>query len=128
MVAREDAAHEIAVDRTAIARPVLGQTLAPLLERGAAFAGPHQRIERYALHALGMALREKPRPQRTRRGTVKKDLRGIRILRDELCRGSHVVSAARDIRVDGPPFVRTAVTFAVDAPGVVAQTGEPVHR
>src|SRR5439155_2583308 len=125
MVAREDAAHEIAVDRPAVARPVLGQALAPLLERGAAFAGPHQRIERYPLHALGMALREKPRPQRARRGTVKQDLRGIRVLRDVLCRGSHVVGAARDIGVNGPPFVRTAVALAVDAPGVIAQAREP---
>ncbi len=76
MVAREDAAHELAVDRPAVARAELRQALAALRERRAAFAGPHQRIERCPLHALGMALCKEPRPQRARRGTVKEDLRG----------------------------------------------------
>src|SRR5262245_43850576 len=70
MVALEDRAHELAVDRAPVLGAELGQTLAALGQRGRAFAGPHHGVEREPRDHLRMALREQRRAQRARRNPV----------------------------------------------------------
>ncbi len=65
MVALEDRAHELAVDRPAILGAELGQPLAALGERNRTLAGPHHGVEREPGDHARMALREQRRPQGT---------------------------------------------------------------
>src|SRR5258705_7322331 len=58
MIAIKNAAQKIAVDRPPVYFQELRQFLAPLFERRAAFAGPHEGVEREPRDALRMALRE----------------------------------------------------------------------
>jgi hypothetical protein len=71
MVALENRVDERAVDGAALRRQELRQLLAPLVQRRRAFAGPDERVQREALHALGVALgeerRTEARPTRCRR-------------------------------------------------------------
>src|SRR3546814_8703534 len=56
MIAREDRLHEGVVDRPPLRGREFRQLLAALLQRRAALAGPHEGVERQALHPLRMAL------------------------------------------------------------------------
>jgi hypothetical protein len=65
VIAGEDRLHECAVDRPPVPGDELGQLLAPLLERGRAFAGPDERVERSAPDEIPYAItRSTPRARR----------------------------------------------------------------
>ncbi len=127
MVAREDAVHERAVDRTAVHRLELRKFFLPLGERGAAFTGPHEGVEREARHALGMALGEERGLERARGDAVHQQVRRTRLVEDEAAAGGEVVGAVGDVVLDRARLVRAAVALVVHRPGVVAQAREVLH-
>ena len=58
MVALENAVDECPVDRPALHFLELGEFLGALRERGTAFTGPHESVERKPRYALGVPLSE----------------------------------------------------------------------
>src|SRR5215471_5696268 len=128
MVAREDAAHEVAIDRTTIAGAIFRETLLALGKRRTSFAGPDQRVEGESLHALRMPLREQTGAERTQGRTVEQELPATVLLQDVFGGRREVVGAARYVGIHRPGFVRAPITFAVDTPGVVAASCKPIHR
>jgi hypothetical protein len=63
MIALEDRAHELAVDRAPVLGAELRQPLAALGERRRAFAGPDHGVERKPCDHLRVTLREQGRAQ-----------------------------------------------------------------
>ncbi len=127
MIAIKNAAQKIAVDRPPVYFQELRQFLAPLFERRAAFAGPHEGVEREPRDALRMALREHRRAQRARRNTVDQKILYAARLHNVVGRGRGVVGAVGDVAVNVARLVGAAVAFHVETPRVVAAPGEVVH-
>ena len=75
-----------------------------------------------------MALGEQRRAEGARRDAVREVRAHAAGAGDVVRRRRQVVGAGRDVGVDVPVLVRPPVALHVDAPGVVAQTGEVVHR
>ena len=129
MVALEDRAHELAVDRPPLGLEELRQLLAALGQRRAAFAGPDMGVERQPPDAVRMALREQRGAQRARRDAVHQQRAGVVAgLEDVVGRGLEVVGALGDRGVDAAVLGGAAVALHVDAPGVEALADEIVHR
>ncbi len=128
VVAVEDRMHEGAVDRPAVLGQELGQPLAALRQRRAAFTRPHHGVERQAGHHLGMTLGEQRGAQRPRRDAV--DQEGALAAQPlDVGRGREaVVGAEGDRRIVVASLFGAAVALHVDAPGVVAVMGEPFHH
>ena len=76
----------------------------------------------------GMALREQSGAQCARRRAVEQQCLPAGLVEDVRGGRRQVVGAARNIGVDRPPFVGATIPFAIDAPRVVTQAREPVHR
>ena len=127
MVAREDRSHECAVDRATVLGAELGQLLAPLRQRRAALARPHEGIEGEAFHPFGMALGEGGRAQRARRDAVDEERPRAARLEDVVGGGRKVVGAGGDVGIDVAALVGAAVAFHVDGPGVETLRREEVH-
>ena len=97
-------------------------------QRRAPFAGPYEGVQSDAFRAPGIALREERDTQRARGGAVEHRARVVGDARHVLGCSRDVVRAGRYVGVDRTALVGPAVTFAVDAPGVVAKAREPVHH
>ena len=129
MVALEDRADELAVDRPPLGLEELRQLLSPLDQRRAAFAGPDMGVEREPPHAVRMALREQRGAQRARRDAVHQQRPGVVAgLEDVVGGGLEVVGALGDRGVDAAILGGAAVALHVHAPGVEALADEIVHR
>ncbi len=128
MVAVEDAVDERLVDGPPVLGLEFGEPLRAFGKRGAAFAGPHESVERKPLHPAGMLLGEGGSPERTRRDAVHQQRTALRALQDVGGRRGEVIGAVGDVEVDVALLVRAPVAFHVNAPRVVVARGEPFHH
>jgi hypothetical protein len=102
MVALEDRAHELAIDRPPLGLEELRQLLAALDEGRAAFAGPDMGVEREPPHAVRMTLREQRGAQGARRNAVHQQRPGVIAGLEDIVGGGLEVVGTSEIVASAP--------------------------